>query len=190
MSRFKYFAILSLCLFALNGFAWSPTNTDTTPGTTTNVSNKDKKGKKDKADKKDKKKDRKKRNSADTDKIVGQEQVMNVVMKPAYIIGVGAAFGDTLVYITEVNKIENARFTKKYNFLDRRMEYSTQFKNFLEQTLGLENRTCSVIVHDKLKKALKERKKLIEKYLKSKDVSLQSVNQETFSFKSLDYGEE
>ena len=192
MSRFKYFIILFFCISALNGFAQDPVDSDGTTEPSTSVNKSDKKGKKDKADKKDKKgkKDRKKRDSTGTNLNVGQEQVSIVEMKPAYIIGVGAAFGDTLVYITEVNKVENARFTKKYNFLDRRMEYSYQFKNFLEQTLGLEDRTCSIVFYDKLKKALKARRKLMERYLKASDVSLQSVNKETFSFKPLEYNEE
>ena len=67
------------------------------------------------------------------------------------------------------------------------MEYSYQLKMFLEQTLGLENRTCSVLYSDKLKKALKTRRKLLEKYLKADNTAVQSVNKETFAFKRLDY---
>lgn len=67
------------------------------------------------------------------------------------------------------------------------MEYSYQLKTFLEQTLGLENRTCSVLYFDKLKKALKARHKLLERYLKAENTVVQSVNQETFAFKPLDY---
>ncbi|MBR4365943.1 MAG: hypothetical protein IKP43_04080 [Bacteroidaceae bacterium] len=189
MCKFKYLVILFFCFAALSGYAQNPSETDgMSEQTTTNVAGK--KGKKDKSDRKGKKKDRKVKDSADTNMNVVQEQVSNVVMKPAYIIGVGAAFGDSLVYITEVNRIDNVHFTKKTNFLQRRVEYSYQFKEFLEQTLGLENRTCSVIYYDKLKKALKARRKLMGKYLKAENTVVQSVNQETFAFKRLDYGEE
>ena len=185
MCKFRYLILLLFCLTALSGFSQNPTGGEgKNEQATATDSGKQEKGK---TDKKDKKKDRKKKDSADTNMNVVQEQVSNVVMKPAYIIGVGAAFGDSLVYITEVNKVDNAYFTRKTNFLDRRMEYSYQLKTFLEQTLGLENRTCSVLYFDKLKKALKTRRKLLEKYLKADNTVVQSVNHETFAFKRLDY---
>ncbi len=181
MCKFRYLIILFFCVTALSGFAQNSSDTDAaSEQTTTDVAGNNK-------GKIDKKKDRKKKDSADTNMNVVQEQVNNVLMKPAYIIGVGAAFGDSLVYITEVNKVDHAYFTKKTNFLDRRMEYSYQLKTFLEQTLGLENRTCSVLYFDKLKKALKARHKLLERYLKAENTVVQSVNQETFAFKPLDY---
>ena len=189
MCKFRYLILIFLCVSALSGFAQNPVDTSDMPQSA-QVGKAGKADKKDKKAKKSKKKDRKDKDSVDTNMNVVQEQVRNVVMKPAYIIGVGAAFGDSLVYITEVNKVDRAYFTKKTKFLDRRMEYSYQFKNFLEQTLGLENRTCSVIFSDKLKKALKMRRKLLARYLKSEDVAVQSVNQDTFSFKQLDYASE
>ncbi len=189
MCKFKYLVILFFCITALSGFAQNPTSAegDVNPAVSTDSG---KHHKKDKSDKKNKKKDRKEKGSIGTNMNVVQEQGRIVEMKPAYIIGVGAAFGDSLVYITEVNMVDKAYFTKKTNFLQRRMEYSYQFKEFLEHTLGLENRTCSVIYYDKLGKALKARKKLLQKYLKAENTAVQSVNQETFAFKRLDYGDE
>lgn len=169
MCKLKYLAIFFLCFMTVGAFAQTATDSVKVEGQT--VVNA-------KASKKASKKQ----------KVESAEPMVEI--KTAYIIGIGAAFGDSLVYITQINQLNDVHFAKKTNFLLRRVEYSYQLRDFLEQTLGLENRTCSVLYFNKLKKAQKARKKLMERYLKAENTVVETVTRDTFSFKRLDYGEE
>ena len=74
-----------------------------------------------------------------------------------YMFGVGAAFGDSVVYITDVNE-------KKTGYLKDRADYSMQLKEYLEKKLGLERRTCAVFYSDSKAKADKKYQKLYKTY--------------------------
>jgi len=110
--------------------------------------------------------------------------------KDVYLFGIGAAFGDTVVYVTEIGHLENIPINKVTQFLPRRSEYTLQLTDYLQNELNLTNRTCSVQFSTKKKKAEKKYKKVLEKYRKSKEpLDVRILNQSTFAFKRLDHTE-
>lgn len=81
-----------------------------------------------------------------------------------YMFGVGAAFGDSVVYITDVNRVDSVVYEKKTGYLKNRADYSMQLKEYLEKKLGLERRTCAVFYSDSKAKADKKYQKLYKTY--------------------------
>ena len=81
-----------------------------------------------------------------------------------YMFGVGAAFGDSVVYITDVNRVDSVVYEKKTGYLKDRADYSMQLKEYLEKKLGLERRTCAVFYSDSKAKADKKYQKLYKTY--------------------------
>lgn len=81
-----------------------------------------------------------------------------------YMFGVGAAFGDSVVYITDVNRVDSVVYEKKTGYLKNRADYSMQLKEYLERKLGLEKRTCAVFYSDSKANADKKYQKLYKTY--------------------------
>jgi len=101
--------------------------------------------------------------------------------KVVYAFGVAASFTDTLVYYTDIQVLDSAQLTKE-GFLLKRDLYSYQLKNYLVDNNLQENSTCMVYFSDKKGKLDKEASKLMEKYKKTKNVSLVRLSPEKFKF--------
>ena len=71
----------------------------------------------------------------------------------------------------------------KDGFLPRRDQYSYQLKNYLEFNSLQPNSTCMIYFSDNLNKLEKEASKILGKYRKSKNVVVQKIELDKFSFK-------
>lgn len=80
-----------------------------------------------------------------------------------YMFGVGAAFGDSIVYFTDVQFVEGKNMVKN-SFLEARNQYSYQLENYLENVKNLPNRTCAIFFSEKKSKIEKKFLKLRKKY--------------------------
>lgn len=80
-----------------------------------------------------------------------------------YMFGVGAAFGDSIVYFTDVQFVEGKDMVKN-SFLEARNQYSYQLENYLENVKNLPNRTCAIFFSEKKSKIEKKFLKLRKKY--------------------------
>ncbi|MBR3530280.1 MAG: hypothetical protein IKN83_02830 [Bacteroidaceae bacterium] len=100
-----------------------------------------------------------------------------------YLFGVGLNFNDSSLYITEVNELSFVRLDKKTRFLPSRIDYSLQFKEYLEGQLGLKDETVSIFFSEKKKKASKWFYKMKKRYLDMGTTDMHIVDVERFQFK-------
>lgn len=92
-----------------------------------------------------------------------------------YIVGVSASFTDSLIYLTDIQRVDSAELNEK-GLLQQRAQYSTQLKEYLEAQGKGQNRTCFVYFNQKKKKLQKEVTKLKQKYQKGSSILLKDVD--------------
>ncbi len=102
--------------------------------------------------------------------------------KDVYAFGISASFTDTVVYYTNIQRLDSVELGKN-NFLPQRELYSYQLKNFLEYQRGEKNRTCMIYFSENKKKLEKEYNKILNKYKKDKTIRLNIITPEEFAFK-------
>ena len=100
-----------------------------------------------------------------------------------YMFGFSASFKDSVVYVTDIQNVPQARINEKKFLLDRD-QYSYQLKNYLEETLQQPGRICLVIYDTDKKKAEKKYVKLMKKYKKGYEVLY--LNETQFRFKVIE----
>lgn len=94
--------------------------------------------------------------------------------KGMYIAGVSASFTDSLIYFTDIQFVDSVELGKD-KLLPLRGQYSDQLDNYLEQKLGLENRTCFIYFDEKKSKVEKAIKKMKGKYQKEGKVVIKET---------------
>lgn len=94
--------------------------------------------------------------------------------KGMYIVGVSASFTDSLIYFTDIQFVDSVELGKD-KLLPMRGQYSDQLDNYLEQKLGLENRTCFIYFDEKKSKVEKAIKKMKGKYQKEGKVVIKET---------------
>ena len=94
-----------------------------------------------------------------------------------YMAGVSASFTDSLIYFTDVQIVDSVVLDKN-KLLPLRELYSEQLEDYLENNLGMKNRTCFIYFDVKKAKVEKEIKKMKEKYLKDGKAVLKEVGTE------------
>ncbi|MBO4565435.1 MAG: hypothetical protein J5720_08375 [Bacteroidaceae bacterium] len=99
---------------------------------------------------------------------------------PVYLFGISAQFGDSVVYVTNLQKLDNAQLTKKYDYLAFRSDYSNQFRKYIVDTYQMKRPVTSVVFHKDRKKALKRFNKILKRYEKS--MHLMQVTDDKFQF--------
>lgn len=85
--------------------------------------------------------------------------------KGVYIAGVSASFTDSLIYFTDIQYIDSVVIGKD-GLLPNRSEYSGQLDVYLEQKMGVPNRTCFIYFNEKKAKLEKTLKEMKGKYQK------------------------
>ena len=91
-----------------------------------------------------------------------------------YMAGVSASFTDSLIYFTDIQYVDSVLLGKD-KLLPMREQYSDQLESYLENNLGLKNRTCFIYFDYKKEKVEKVIKKMKSKYLKDGKVVLKDV---------------
>ena len=94
-----------------------------------------------------------------------------------YMAGVSASFTDSLIYFTDVQFVDSVVLDKN-KLLPLRELYSEQLEDYLENNLGLKDRTCFIYFDKKKDKVEKEIKKMKAKYLKEGKSVLKEVGTE------------
>ena len=115
--------------------------------------------------------------------------VSSVEAKPlktnkVYMFGFSASFKDSVVYVTEIQNVQEAWIDTKTKFLLGRDQYSAQLKNYLTDKLNQPGRVSMVLFELNKKKAEKLYLKLMKKYQKGYDVRY--VNNKDFSFEAIE----
>ena len=91
-----------------------------------------------------------------------------------YMAGVSASFTDSLIYFTEIQYLDSVLLDKA-KLLPMRVQYSEQLEDYLENNLGLKDRTCFIYFNYKKEKVEKSIKKMKAKYLKDGKAVLKEV---------------
>ena len=99
-----------------------------------------------------------------------------------YLFGVGFNFNDTVVYMTDIVPVKRIVLLKRTKFLPYRSEFSLQWREYLEGTLGLDNQTTSVFYAKKRKKISKRYYKMKQRCLNDMHSRMVVVGKEQFSF--------
>lgn len=122
-------------------------------------------------------------------KKVQDEDVFGKVDGKVYIFGCSSEFGDSVIYITEIQEVDSTALMKKTKFLPYRSDYSQQLKDKLEsKTFSLKNQTCSVFFSDKKAKLEKKYAKIKKRYLTKFQMKVVPLSQSEFKFvHPLDY---
>ena len=94
-----------------------------------------------------------------------------------YMAGVSASFTDSLIYFTEIQYLDSVLLDKA-KLLPMRVQYSEQLEDYLENNLGLKDRTCFIYFDYKKEKVVKAINKMKAKYLKEGKSVLKEVGTE------------
>lgn len=101
-----------------------------------------------------------------------------------YMFGFSASFKDSVIYVTDIQNVQEAWIETKNEFLLGRDQYSYQLKTYLTDSLNQPDRVCLVIFALKKKKAEKQYLKLMKKYKKGYEVRY--LNAREFKFDAID----
>lgn len=101
-----------------------------------------------------------------------------------YMFGFSASFKDSVIYVTDIQNVQEAWIETKNEFLLGRDQYSYQLKTYLADSLSQPDRVCMVIFALKKKKAEKMYLKLMKKYKKGYEVRY--LNAREFKFDAID----
>lgn len=100
-----------------------------------------------------------------------------------YIFGFSASFNDSLVYVTDIQRLDSVHLEPKTKFLKSRAAYSNQLEFYLSDQMNRPNTTCAVFF-DKEKKSLEKKyNKILKRYKEDSQAIIKILTQEEFCFK-------
>lgn|SRR5574344_622271 len=105
---------------------------------------------------------------------------------PVYMYGFSASFNDSIVYFTDIQRVDSAFIDSKTNFLMGRDNYAYQLRDYLEQQVGLKNRTCVVMFSLKRTDLEKKLVKMKHKYTEKKNFDINYLTTDKFKFERID----
>lgn len=103
-----------------------------------------------------------------------------------YMVGVSASFTDSLIYFTDIQLVDSVSLDKD-KLLPMRNQYSDQLENYLENKLGLQDRTCFIYFDAKKGKLEKNIKKMKAKYQKDGKSILKETGADFKFTKAVEY---
>ena len=110
-----------------------------------------------------------------------------VVQKPVYIFGYAISLLDSVVYLTDVQRLDSAFVDEKTHFLMDRVLYATQLQFHLEEYTGKKNLTCTVLFDEKKTRAEKKLSKVRKKQQALSFVRLTAMPDADFRFHAEQY---
>lgn len=110
------------------------------------------------------------------------------IVPEMYIFGFSASFKDSIIYFTDIQKIDSAWIDSKTKFLLGRDNYAYQLKNYLTKNINNPYRTCVVIFDRKKKEIEKKYAKLRAIYDTSSKMhkDIRYINNSDFKFECID----
>ena len=103
-----------------------------------------------------------------------------------YMVGVSASFADSLIYFTDIQDLDSVSLDKD-KLLPLRGQYSEQLEDYLENKLGLKDRTCFIYFDAKKAKLEKVMKKMKDQYKKDGKAVLKEIGVDFQFTKAIDY---
>ena len=103
-----------------------------------------------------------------------------------YMVGVSASFTDSLIYFTDIQHLDSVSLDKD-KLLPLRGQYSEQLEDYLENKLGLKDRTCFIYFDAKKAKLEKVMKKMKDQYKKDGKAVLKEIGVDFQFTKAVEY---
>ena len=103
-----------------------------------------------------------------------------------YMVGVSASFADSLIYFTDIQYLDSISLDKD-KLLPLRGQYSEQLEDYLENKLGLKDRTCFIYFDAKKAKLEKAMKKMKDNYKKDCKAVMKEIGSYFQFTKAIDY---
>ena len=103
-----------------------------------------------------------------------------------YMVGVSASFADSLIYFTDIQYLDSISLDKD-KLLPLRGQYSEQLEDYLENKLGLKDRTCFIYFDAKKAKLEKVMKKMKDQYKKDGKAVLKEIGADFQFTKAVEY---
>ena len=103
-----------------------------------------------------------------------------------YMVGVSASFADSLIYFTDIQYLDSISLDKD-KLLPLRGQYSEQLEDYLENKLGLKDRTCFIYFDAKKAKLEKVMKKMKDQYKKDGKAVMKEIGSDFKFTKAIDY---
>ena len=120
-------------------------------------------------------------------------QAKNTKKTKMYMFGFSASFKDSVIYMTDVQEVNDVWYNTKDKFLIGRDLYSQQLKNYLSTTLQQPNRVCVVIFATERKTAEKKFIKMRTQYTSAKSkkkYDIRYLNSSEFKFQAIKLDDE
>ena len=99
---------------------------------------------------------------------------------PVYAFGIVMSFNDSIVYYTDIQRLDSAK-VGKYNVLEMRSDYSNQFGNYIESRMHKSNYSTMTVYELKEGKAEKNYRKFLKKY-ENNSANMVLVKKDDFAF--------
>lgn len=110
-----------------------------------------------------------------------------------YVFGFAASFKDSVVYMTEIQDVQNAWYDTKTKFLLGRDNYAAQLKEHFATKMQQRDRICVVVFAKTMKKAEKKYLKLRKKYIGDakhpSTYEVRYITTQDFKFETVDLSE-
>ena len=110
-----------------------------------------------------------------------------------YVFGFAASFKDSVVYMTEIQDVQNAWYDTKTKFLLGRDNYAAQLKEHIATKMQQRDRICVVVFAKTMKKAEKKYLKLRKKYIGDakhpSTYEVRYITTQDFKFETVDLSE-
>lgn len=101
--------------------------------------------------------------------------------KTVYVMGVSFSFSDSIVYFTEIQKMDSIVFGEKHKFLPDRQHYSYELSDYMAAKENMPGRPSALLYSDKISKLQKQEAKLKKKLLKNKKAVMYLGNKFSFT---------
>lgn len=98
-----------------------------------------------------------------------------------YLMGVSFSFSDSIIYFTEIQKIDSIIFKDEHKFLPERQHYSYELTDYMTINENLPGRTSAIFYAKKLSSLKKKEEKLKKKLLKKNKTVMYLGNKFSFT---------
>ncbi len=99
-----------------------------------------------------------------------------------YMFGFATSLTDSVVYITDIQRVDSAYIDTKTNFLQERALYSLQLQNYIERTYAKPFATCVVFFAEKKSKLEAEFVRVRKRYKADSELLVQPIGGDAFRF--------
>ena len=113
-----------------------------------------------------------------------------VKQKSLYMVGVAMSLTDSAVFLTDIHLVKDLTVGKKTKFLMDRQLYSLQFRRYLEATYKGGPYVPAVFFSPKRKKMERRYLSLHKRYVQSKELRINLIDQSQFRFHAEEYIED